>query len=1269
MSTVAPPPVPPPTPHLNPALVDSEQFIDDHIYRTGRALKLVDFASGALTLVVGLLTFLLVAALIDHWVIPGGLGPAGRLVFFVMLVIGAGWFAWREFVPLLRSINPVFSAHTIEQSSPSLKNSLLNALLFRQHRQQMSAKVYHALEQQAAQRLSVANADAAIDHAGLLRLGYALLIVVAACVLYSLLSPKNLALSAARIIDPWANLSAPSRVKILNIEPGETSVAIGERVNISAEVLAVRDSEPVHLRYTTADESLVDETIVMTKPASAARFAADLPRASDAAGAAGVQQDLEYWIEAGDARSRRFKLSVFQRPTIVVQRVHYNYPAYTGEPTKTVDNVGDIHGLEGTEVALEALASEPIKSAYVDFDADGRSDIRMNVDGRHATASFKLQLRPDRRTPWHLTYALRFTSDKGRTNDDPATYQLDVTPDYAPEIRITKPEEMDLSVRADETVLIGVEARDPDFAVQSVRLVGRNGDADVLLGELTAQNHAGLYKHLHPFVPADAKLKPGDVLEYWAEARDNRQPDANLALTEHRRLRIVDPNAPHQQQQNPPGQGGNSGQNTDGQAGDNHNPAAGSSASGDHDQQSGQQQSGGQQSGQSGNGQSQTGQGQEQQGAGASGDQSTGGQSQDSKSAAGQAGGSGDSGAQSNDNGGATGQSSANENTGQTGEQQNGASGEGAQQSTAGGSADDSAQGNGANAAQQQGGQGERVSSAGDDDGTAFNRMNELLGDQHGDGSQTGNAAQQNGAQSPGRETDSTAPQSGDNANQSENVAQGASDAGDNAAAQTPDGNPSDDPNGAADQSANSHGQSGQTGGANTPRDPDDPQHSATPEGPGETPAGADNAANPNNGAAPAGDDNAGQPGAPEASNKKPNQHDSNDQSRSAMEGEPPGANSRGQNESHARGDQGGDRAGEGQPGGGQQADNAGQGEAGSHEPSDTGAGQSADQGAGETGTQGGQQQLANGQTGESSGNQQGNGSQTGNAAQQGGAQSPNGEAASTAPQSGDNATQDQTAQGPNEQQSGDQQTQDSSSGQGNQPGDQGGQRSDAASDNATNPSDQTGSQSPGGASAGSQNSAGKSGQGNEQSGSQQHDQASPDGAPPAGDDAQHPSGDASGNSTGGSVARTPERGGTQGGGVDGDGVMREPGGDAANLDYARKQTDFVLDRLDDQLAKKKVDPKLLNSLGWNEDELRQFVNRWKGLKAAATGSGDEAADAKTKLDAALRSLGLKPRSQLNVRGAVAEDQLRDLNDSYRARAPLEYSDRVRAYMKGAASQ
>jgi hypothetical protein len=249
MPTVAPPPKP-----VNPVLVDSEHYIDDQIQRTRRALKLVDLGAGLLTLAIGLLAFLFVSSMLDQWVIPGGLGDIGRGALFAVLVVGILWYGWRQFVPLFRSINPVYAAHTIERGTPSLKNSLLNLLLFRTHRREVSPRVYNALEQQAAMRLSMSEIDAAIDRSALLRLGYVLLAIVAVCAAYAVLSPKNIAVSAVRVLAPWTDVPPPSRVQILDIKPGETSVAKGERLPVSADIHGLRPDETVRLHYSTLDE-------------------------------------------------------------------------------------------------------------------------------------------------------------------------------------------------------------------------------------------------------------------------------------------------------------------------------------------------------------------------------------------------------------------------------------------------------------------------------------------------------------------------------------------------------------------------------------------------------------------------------------------------------------------------------------------------------------------------------------------------------------------------------------------------------------------------------------------------------------------------------------------------------------------------------------------------------------------------------------------------------------------------------------------------------
>ena len=74
--------------------------------------------------IIGVLVCLLVAVIADHW-IPGGLGPVGRVLASLVLVGGSVWYIAMRIVPLvIRGINPTYAARTIEEATPSLKNSL-----------------------------------------------------------------------------------------------------------------------------------------------------------------------------------------------------------------------------------------------------------------------------------------------------------------------------------------------------------------------------------------------------------------------------------------------------------------------------------------------------------------------------------------------------------------------------------------------------------------------------------------------------------------------------------------------------------------------------------------------------------------------------------------------------------------------------------------------------------------------------------------------------------------------------------------------------------------------------------------------------------------------------------------------------------------------------------------------------------------------------------------------------------------------------------------
>ena len=1109
-------------------------FVDEQIHRTRRALKTVDLVAGLIALAIGVLSYLLTMAILEHWVVPGGLSSSVRALLLMVLVVGVCWYSWRIFWPLVsQPINPVYAAQTIEQGSPSLKNSLLNLLLLRDRRRQISRQVYQAIEHQAAQRLSQVPVDSAVDRSAILRLGYILVGVVAMCSLYQIFSPKDPIASAGRLLLPWADIPVPSRVQIENVEPGDVSAARGEQLIVSAEILGKREEEIVRLIYSQVDGQVVDQEIIMTGDERSFRFESRLP-GRISVGGRGIQSDLVYRIEAGDARSPDYRVSVFSQPTLVVERVRYEYPSYTRYPPREEGFTGDISAVEGTTVTLYAVANQPIKSAHVDFEADGKHDLLMNAEDAAASVRFPLELKPDRRTPMHQSYVLRYINPEGRKNPSPPKYQIDVQRDYSPEVELLEPREEILEVGLNDEVVIKLQARDPDFALRNVALLGEVGGERVLKESLLSSEHSGRFDGQLKIVPADLDLQEGDVLEYWAAAADNRRPEPNLAFTKHQKLRIIgegsrDP-LPDGEQQDQSGEGqqgeggdqGGEGQQSEGQEGNAGGEGTGSQEGEGEDQQEGT--GGGGQQGESGQGEQQDQQG------GAGQDQ------QDSASE------------------GAANNAAENEGQGNPDQQT------------------ESEPGQGESGNQPSGGQ-EPVSPDGDNDGEAFERIADHFdekeqseGSENSDGSETGREQQQQngeGQQDP-QEPGQMNQQPGDQNQQPDAQQDG------NTTNEQPQGQPGEGQQGesnqadSAEQTQQQEGPSEQQSPAGEGAQGEGQQQEASgqedqggDQQKGDSPAGEMSKEQGQQGAGNNPGENQGAPNADGA--KKPNDKQPDGNDRSQLDEQEAPMDSKSSHESDSQGGQGGDRSGGGQEGAGQQADEQGTGAAGEHQSAEDGAGESPEQGEGETGQQAGDQQKADRETGQSSGDQPGEGSQQG-------------------------------------EQAGGEQQGDSQDG------------SESASDQGSS------SSSP-----------------------------------------SETSGTPEGGGTGSNEMTAPPSGETQ-------------PGDDANLDYARKQTDLVLDKLEDQLENKQVDQELLDKLGWTANDLKRFVNRWKNLKKKAEGNSPEAQAAADELNISLQSLGFNAKERNGFDSTSPKDTLRNLRESFRGRTPMEYEELMRKYVKGTAS-
>jgi hypothetical protein len=104
---------------------------------------------------------------------------------------------------------------------------------------------------------------------------------------------------------------------------------------------------------------------------------------------------------------------------------------------------------------------------------------------------------------------------------------------------------------------------------------------------------------------------------------------------------------------------------------------------------------------------------------------------------------------------------------------------------------------------------------------------------------------------------------------------------------------------------------------------------------------------------------------------------------------------------------------------------------------------------------------------------------------------------------------------------------------------------------------------------------------------------------------------------------------------------------------------------LKNQLKKGQADPELLDQLGWNKEDVKNFVARWEKMRREADSTPAKSAVPRRELDSALRSLGLKPRGADLKSDSARDDQLHGLRESRRSSPPAEYAEQYKAYTQG----
>ncbi len=638
----------------------TEQFVISRIESAQSALWRAELTRRVLTLVIAGMAALLVWFVLDQWIVP--LGMLGRSLIVVFLLLAVAVYGYLRLWPVMSlQISEDYAARALERDHPELGHSLSSYVSLRRQREiypggqlvhgQLAQRVVQSIGASVATKLKSLDAPPS-EATGLMSWWVAVIAMLAALAIYSIVSPKNSFQSAARLLQPLSNLEAPRRIEISDVKPGDCETLAGRGLDVVATVHNLRDDEPVYFQWETADGQTSEKASEETTPSSRQirllpiddslanrdRFAATIPISHHAHGT------RKYRILAGDATAGPYTVAIRDTPVVQIREITYNPPAYTGEPVRT-SRAGAIKGVDGTHVQMSASVNRPITRARIEFNprqvgpniqsTAGSSEMEISADGQSATHSFTLRTRTGGAIALQ-DYRIVVWDDADQSNVDPIVYPIEVIEDLPPEITIVVPQRSPKDVPINAQQIIEIHAADVDYGLAEIEIEVRRGIDLVTRATLfkDPKGKKGNQVVEYRFRPSrmviataagrrTSGLNVGDEVELVAIATDNRFDETDKAIvpgvtkTPPVRLKITAANEQAGESQQGEGQQGK-GQQGEGQQGEGQQ---GEGQQGEGQQGEGQQGEGQQGEGQQGEGQQGEGQqGEGQQGEGQQGE-------------------------------------------------------------------------------------------------------------------------------------------------------------------------------------------------------------------------------------------------------------------------------------------------------------------------------------------------------------------------------------------------------------------------------------------------------------------------------------------------------------------------------------------------------------------------------------------------------------------------------------------------------------------------
>ena len=454
--------------------------------------------------IVAALLLLLVGTEALFWV-----AVAWRSLFFWLLVLALGGLTIalvaRPFLRLLGMLpHPPDRqvAQHVSHRYPELEDRLLNLLDLGEGR--ASAAPAHLVDgavRMLHERVNGIPLEDATSFMPVRRMGRIASMPVAGLLLFLIAAPTSFLDASHRLFSPGVFFVRPASFALM-VSPGDTTIVRGEALVITATATGINVPTSAVLQADRAQPATLAAD-------ASGRFSYEMVN---------VREAFRYRIQAGAITTSWFGIEVIERPVVRSLQVELVAPAYTGLPVQVLPpGTGDIFALPGTAAKLKVRGGEA--RAYLVF-ASGHVDTLSK--GAIAEGSFSVREKD--------TYHVLLENEAGIRNHDPIVYQVTPLADLPPTVAIREPAAdatLDLDIQA--TVLLQLS---DDFGFRDLNLWWRLAESryNEVMSEPVAMalplarpreldQHLEFYWDLRLTTALD--IVPGDVIEYYAEVRDN----------------------------------------------------------------------------------------------------------------------------------------------------------------------------------------------------------------------------------------------------------------------------------------------------------------------------------------------------------------------------------------------------------------------------------------------------------------------------------------------------------------------------------------------------------------------------------------------------------------------------------------------------------------------------------------------------------------------------------------------------------------------------